>query len=81
MSAPFPAVSSFSTTGFPSVRRLSFFTAWRIANHVKNGMRNNMPTIGILSGLVTIRKKSSSNMLTARNKAMPGNRISAALLL
>ena len=34
-------------------------------NHVKNGTRNSIPTIGTLSGLVTISRKFGSRMLNA----------------
>src|SRR5437899_1106508 len=67
--------SAFSIGPSPAAIRRSFNTASRIEYHTKNRSRKMRPTIGTLSGLVTIRRKLGSNEPTpkkmARNPRMP----------
>src|SRR2546427_13248652 len=74
------AVSSCSTSGLPSAIRLSFLTASRNANQVKNGTRKSMPTIGTLSAFVTINRKFVSSTLIPMKPNMHANTIAHDLL-
>jgi hypothetical protein len=46
----------------PSALRWSFLTASRMENHVKKGTRKSIPTIGTLSGFITICAKFGSGI-------------------
>ena len=51
---------SFSIGGSPCLIRSSFTTAWLVATQVKKASMNTSPTIGTLSGFITIEAKFSS---------------------
>ena len=56
------SLSSFSSGGRPWLIRSSLSTALAVASHVKKPSRNTRPTIGTLSGLVTMAAKLGSTI-------------------